>query len=463
MPPEERVSILSKAIYGSGEWNGAVVSTARSLFLNYFLVSVVGLNIANVGRILFIGRIWDAFNDPLVGIISDRFQSPWGRRRPLMLVAALPLGISFAALWWRPGNLGGTGLFVYFLAISIILDTVHTVFSVPHTALLAELTDDYNTRINYTVWRNAFFILGALIVGVTFKMMAEGFLSQMGEQFNVLRGYMLTGWIFGASLIVAPLLIVASVKENPNLPKPIEKNPFLLFQQAFGNRPFRLLSSAYFLAFSGLEILVVSFVWYLNTALQVPSPWDNAMIGVLLGSALICLPITNHLVQRWGKKRSYIILSVAWAVFMPVFAVFPGGKLWLLVPFLVWMGLLYSAGVTIPMTMLPDVLEYDELRTGTRSEGLFTAYMVFFRKLGSGAMTLLVNLVLSQANFIEGTFNSNVAQPQSVHAALRLLIGVGPTVLVLVSIYFIQKYPITRDFHEELKQRLNKRKEGEAT
>ena len=237
------------------------------------------MNIANVGRILFIGRIWDAFNDPLVGVISDRFQSSWGRRRPLMLVAALPLGISFAALWWRPDFLGGTGLFLYFLTVSIVLDTMLTLFSVPHTALLAELSDDYNVRINYTVWRNAFFILGSLIVGVCFKLMAENFLGQLGQEPNVLRGYMFTGWIFGASLVVAPLLIVAIVKENPNLRKPTEKNLLLLFKQAFSNKPFRNLATAYFLAFSGLEIVVVTFVWFLNTALKIPSPWDNAMIG----------------------------------------------------------------------------------------------------------------------------------------------------------------------------------------
>ncbi len=463
MSPEERVPLLFKAIYGSGEWSGAVTSTARSLFLNYFLVTVVGLNITNVGRILFVGRIWDAVNDPLVGVISDRFQSTWGRRRPLMLAAAFPLGISFALLWWRPGGLDGGWLFTYFLVVSIVLDTSLTLFAVPHTALLAELSDDYDTRINYTVWRNAFFILGALLVGVTFKLLAEGYFGQIGDMPNVLRGYMMTGWIFGASLVVAPILIVAVVRENPGLRKPTEKNPFRLFRQAFSNRPFRLLSVAYFLAFSGLEILVVTFVWYLNIVLGVPSPWDNAMIGVLLSSALITLPIINILVRKWGKKRSYIIVSVAWCIFMPVLAAFPSGNLPLLTLFFVWMGFLYSAGITIPWTMLPDVLEYDELQTGTRSEGLFTAYLAFFRKLGSAVVTLLVNFVLGRAGFEEGTFATNVLQPESVNLAMRLLIGVAPTILVAGSIYFVRKYPITRDYHETLKRRLRERDEDRET
>ena len=460
MSPEERIPLLFKAIYGSGEWCGAVTSTARSLFLNYFLVTIVGVNINSVGQILFVGRVWDAINDPMVGVISDRFNSPWGRRRPLMLVAALPLGLSFAALWWRPSNLDGIWLILYFLIVSIVLDTMFTLFSVPHTALLAELTDDYNTRISYTVWRNAFFILGALVIGVAFKLLAEDLLSQIGGPPSVLRGYMITGWIFGGSLIVAPLLIVGVVRENPELRRPTEKNPFRLFRQAFSNKPFRALSAAYFLAFSGLEILVVTFVWYLNIVLEVPSPWDNAMIGVLLSAALLSLPVVNSLVRRWGKKRSYILISVAWCVFMPVLAVFPGGNLPLLVGFFVWMGFLYSAGITIPWTMLPDVLEYDELKTGTRSEGLFTAYLAFFRKLGSAVVTLLVNFVLGLAGFEEGTFATQLAQPESVHLALRLLIGIAPAILVLGSIVFIYQYPITRTYHEELKRQLRAKHEG---
>ena len=113
--------------------------------------------------------------------------------------------------------------------------------------------------------------------------------------------------------------------------------------------------------------------------------------------------------------------------------------------------------------MLPDVLEYDELETGTRSEGLFTAYLAFFRKLGSAVVTLLVNFVLGRAGFAEGTFATNAMQPESVHLAMRLLIGIAPTILVLGSIYFIRKYPITRDYHENLKKRLQERNEGSQT
>ena len=131
MTVEDRLSLLDKVIYGSGEWTSAIAGTTRSLFLNYFLVSVVGLVPNMVGLILLLGRIWDAVNDPLVGVISDRLSTRWGRRRPMMLMAALPLGLLFALLWFRPPAASTAWLFVYFVIISLALDTVYTVFAVP--------------------------------------------------------------------------------------------------------------------------------------------------------------------------------------------------------------------------------------------------------------------------------------------------------------------------------------------
>lgn len=464
MDSEERMPILHRAVYGSGEWSGSFTSTTRSLFLNYFLVTVVGMLPATVGILLVIGRIWDAINDPLVGTLSDRLQTRWGRRRPLLLAASFPLGISFALLWTRPATENTLTLFIYFLVVSLVLDTMLTLFSVPHTALLAEISSDYNDRTNVTVWRNAFTLVGALIAGVLFKWMAEDWLGTMGGVPDVYRGYMLTGWIFGLSLIVGPILIFLIIKEPRGMSPPKSQPLLHVFRHVFGNRPFRLLSTAYFLAFTGLEFLVITFVWYLQIVLKMPPGVDNIMIGVLLAAALVTLPLTNLLVYRLGKLPAYIAVGIAWAASVPLIALFPPGQLGLFIGFCIWLGFIYGAGTTIPWTMLPDIMEHDELQTGTRSEGAFAAYMVFFRKLGSALAILAVNLILDRAGFLEGTFGTDIVQPATVEMALRLIVGVLPTIMVVFSLVVIRKYPITQAYHEELKAALRARKqEGEAT
>lgn len=459
MTPEERLPLLYKMIYGAGEWNSAIASTTRSLFLNYFLVSVVGLVPVTVGWILLLGRIWDAINDPLVGVISDRLDTRWGRRRPMMLLAALPLGILFALLWFRPPTDSGVVLFVYFVVISLSLDTVYTIFSVPHTALMAEITQDYNRRISIVAWRNAFFLLGALLTAAMFKRMAEDFVLAWGWADGILQGYMITGWIFGISLIIAPVLIFWRVQEPANVPIPQQLNAISAFQAVFRNRPFRILSTAFFLAFTGLEFVVVIFVWYLQLVLQAPAGMDDNMAGLLLLAALVTMPLVNWLIARWGKRKAYIIVGFTWIASIPIAALFPAGAVTAFLPYCLWLGFIYGSGITVPWSMLPDVLEYDELQTGERREGIFTAYMTFFRKLGSALAVFVVNFILARAGFIEGTAGTDIVQPQSVVIALRAIMGVLPPLMVVASLVVIRKYPITREYHEQLKAQLQEQKD----
>lgn len=455
MSTEERVPLLYKVVYGSGEWSGSITGTARSLFLLYFLVSVVGLRPVHVGWIMLIGRFWDGINDPIVGTLSDRLRTPWGRRRPLMLVSAIPLGLCFGLLWTKPNTDNDAWLIVYFVVVSIALDTVLTVFGVPHIALLAEVTDDYHARSSYTVWRNAFAVLGSLVIGVSFTWLAEDLFGQA----DILRGYRIAGWIFGVSLMIAPVLIAVVIRKTATAPvqaRPL--NPLLIFRRTFRNRPFRLLTLSYFLAFSGLEVLVITFLLYLQIVLRAPDGFDPIMLATLLGAALITMPLTRWLMQRWGKKRAYIWMGITWSATVPLIALFPAGAVNLFIPFSLWLGFIYGAGTTVPWAMLPDVMEHAELETGERNEGTFAAYMAFFRKLGSGLVSLCVGFVLDQAGFIEGTAATNVAQPPAVALALRLVIGILATLLVLLAVAAIRKYPITQTYHEALKKQLRARR-----
>ena len=451
---EERLSLLDKVIYGSGEWTSAIAGTTRSLFLNYFLVSVVGLVPNMVGLILLLGRIWDAVNDPLVGIISDRLTTRWGRRRPMMLMAALPLGVLFALLWFRPPAASTPWLFVYFVTVSLALDTVYTVFAVPHTALLAEITHDYSHRISIVAWRNAFYLLGALITAGLFKRVAEDFTIAWGWADSILQGYMVAGWLFGLSLMIAPVLIFWRLREPAHIRIPKQINPLRAFQTVFRNQPFRVLAASYFLAFTGLEFVVASFIWYLQFVLQAPAGMDDTLAGLLLLGAFVTMPLTNLLVTRFGKRNSYLLVGAAWIVSIPLAAMFPTGGFRAFVPYCIWLGFIYGAGITVPGAMLPDVMEYDELQTGERREGIFTSYLTFFRKLGSALAVLIVNFILARSGLIEGTAGTGIVQPQTVVVALRFIIGILPTLMVAGSLLVIRHYPITKTYHEAIKAKL---------
>jgi GPH family glycoside/pentoside/hexuronide:cation symporter len=122
--PPQKLSRRTKFIYGLGDWGTSASTAARNLFWPFFLVSVVGLRVELAGLVYLVGRIWDSINDPLIGIISDRLNTRWGRRRPLLLFGAIPFGVGFTFLFLVPPFESETALVLYYIAAFLFFDTL---------------------------------------------------------------------------------------------------------------------------------------------------------------------------------------------------------------------------------------------------------------------------------------------------------------------------------------------------
>src|SRR5215510_10797591 len=155
-----------KLLYGSGDWGISSVGMMRSIFLAIYLTDVVGLEprLASYGALL--GIIWDALNDPIIGMISDRLNTRWGRRRPFLLWFAIPFGLSFIILWSAPNWDNQIALLIYVTLSFMLADTLTTLVSVPFMSLTPELTPDYDERTTLTSFRSLFQLIGALTVVV---------------------------------------------------------------------------------------------------------------------------------------------------------------------------------------------------------------------------------------------------------------------------------------------------------
>ena len=152
----------TKFVYGLGDFPTVAALTARSFFWLLFLTEIVGLPIGLAGTVVAVGRIWDAVNDPIVGMISDRLQSSMGRRRPFFLIGALPLGISFFLTFYDPGLGSNTAYAIYYIVVFFIFDLSFTIVNVPYSALTAELTQDYDERSSLAGWRMSMAMLATL-------------------------------------------------------------------------------------------------------------------------------------------------------------------------------------------------------------------------------------------------------------------------------------------------------------
>jgi GPH family glycoside/pentoside/hexuronide:cation symporter len=167
-PEGEKLNWKTKLAYGAGDLGPAITANIMAFFLLVFFTNVAGIRPGLAGTILLIGKIWDAVNDPFVGVLSDRTVSRWGRRLPWLLYGAIPFGIFYFLQWIVPQFsadpvANGWGLFWYYVAIGILFNIFYTVVNLPYTALTPELTQDYNERTSLTSFRFAFSISGSIL------------------------------------------------------------------------------------------------------------------------------------------------------------------------------------------------------------------------------------------------------------------------------------------------------------
>ena len=459
-PIEDRPKRLPrrlKFVYGLGDWGTSAATTARNAFWFVFLTSVVGMGPGLAGTAVLVGRIWDAVNDPLVGTLSDRMETRWGRRRPFLLFGAIPFGLTFFFLFWVPPLQSDLALVVYYSVVFLLFDTLYTIVNVPYSALTPELTEDYDERSNLAGWRVGVSILAALVTGGLFTLLAEDvFAVWLGGGTDAIRqGYALTAAIWGVSLAV-PLLILFKVIEEPDhqpLDDPIR--PWQTFREVFGNRPFRLAATIYLLSFATTDIVLTVFIRFLVDYVQVSPGFDNLLLALVLGLAFVTMPLTVKLMRRFGKRNTYIGSMLFMAVVLVLMAtVPPGGQNRVLVA-AIFAGLGYGAAQAIPWAIVADVIEADELAYGKRREGIFYGYLVFFRKLASAFAVFLVGQVLALTGFISSTTGSVfIQQPESALIALRVLVGGVPAVMLFLAMIAAWRYPLDREHYEEIRAQL---------
>jgi len=207
----EKLSRIRKILFGSGDIGFSLTATTIGAYLAIFLTDVAGVAPAIVAVAIFIARTWDYLNDPLIGHLSDRTRSRWGRRRPFLLFGTVPFGLAFALLWWRPPFLGNIALAIYYAGAYVLFDTVASFCYVPYFALTPEMTSDYDERTSLTSYRMFFSIFASLIAFVVPLLIIGSFRPENSRKvfltalmFGAISSLPL-GTVFAAAIIALPL------------------------------------------------------------------------------------------------------------------------------------------------------------------------------------------------------------------------------------------------------------------
>jgi len=451
----------TKLSYGVGEAASEVPNSLLSFFLLFFLTNVAGLPPAWAGSVLLVSRIWDAVSDPVVGWLSDRTRSRWGRRYPWMVAAAIPMGLAFAGMWWVPPLAQSAPLFAYYCAVTLLFYAASTAVVVPHSTLGAELTQGYDERTGLLSYQAAFSI-GSSILGLGAAQAILALLERESDQ------YLLLGMAGGLVATLAAYVAVGGTWYRYHQmqwqragAQPASDAAWPLLQQfrvAFRNRPFLLVMGIYWCSWVGLQVTAAMLPYFVQNWMSLPERHFTQMALAVQGTALASMVAWNWLGQRTGKRAIY-----GWGIPITLVAqaglfLLQPGQLALMYALGILAGLGLATAYLVPWAMLPDAVDWDELHTGQRREGVFYGAFVQMKKIGTAIALFLVGQVLDWAGFVTQSGQAGAPeQPESALWAIRSLTALIPSLVLAGGLILVALYPINRERHQQIRMQLLER------
>ncbi len=442
------LSRRQKIIYGAGDIGFSLTSTILGAYFAIFLTDIVGVDPGYAAIALFIGRSWDYVNDPLIGYISDRTRSRWGRRRPFLLFGALPFAMAFTMLWYRPAWESQLALVIYYAIAYLLFDTTATFLYMPYFALTPELTDSYDERTSLTTYRMFFSILGSL-VAFTVPIMIIGKLSPE----NAPRMLMM-GAIFAAVSAAPMLLVFFGTRERSEFMQQSQPNLRDSLKAALKNRPFVFCAVIYLLTWVSVTILETSLLYYIKYVVQRENYSDIIMASIFV-TGILALPLWEWASRKFGKRLAYVYGIAFWAVVqMVLISLTASTGLGVILALCVLAGIGVSAAHVLPWSILPDAVEWDEYQTGERHEGMFYSLITLMQKIASSLAIPLMLLMLK----VTGYQSNAVQQSSSALWGIRIAIGPIPALLLITGIVFALRYPLDRERFSQVVAELEKRR-----
>lgn len=457
--------------YGFGDMSSNIILAAISFYLLYFMVSVAGLDPKLAGLVFIIAKFWDAITDYLMGVISDKTTSKFGKRRVYMLFGAIPYGLIFILLWVTPFSIETSQFvkFLYYTGAYMLFNTSWTVVYVPYNALTANMTNDYDERTSLNGIRIIFANIGLLLGAAIFALLAEGEGSIFATLFNSVKtGYMVASIIFGVIAMVIMIISASMVRERVVSNSTYDKPLLTTIKEFFSMKEFRSTMLYYLLSMVGFDIIMAVFLFFVNDSLGFGTigGGEISMIFIALplifaiGSAMFWVNKSekHDKVKVYSFAVIWISLALLLCIFIPSYN--PNNPMisYLLLGItVILVGIGMSAVQILPFASIPDVVEVDEYYHGIRREGAYYGIVSFVYKVASGVSIALIGLILGAFGYVESIDGAIIAQPQSALIAIRITIGLLPGILFFISVLFGKKANLDRKRFNQIKEEIKAR------
>lgn len=439
-----------KLLYGWGDLFGGGALNLIGFYYLIFLTDVVNINPAWAGLVILASKGWDAVSDPLMGIITDRTGTRLGRRRPYFIVNVFSVPLCMVLLWFPAPFSSELQRFLFALTGYLIFSTASTVLMVPYLSMMPILARDYGDRISLNAIKMAFSFGAGILAAVVPMQIVAAF----GEP---QKGYPAMALILGLFYALPWIFISLGLREPDSRGETsAERFGFAQFFAPLRLRSFRYLSGIYLGAFLVLDIMSGLIAYYMTHVLGRPGDL-RIVLGVLIVCQLLSMPAVSILAKRIGKNRMAILAALVWIGSVAFMALSPADwPAWVIYLQAAITGFGVCGSLVMPWALYPDAADVGELAFSRDCAGSFSGLMTFFRKLASAVALFIIGLVLQYSGYLRPeAAGLPVVQPASALAAIRLLLCLGPVVLLGMVILLAAKNPLTKESYDVVRRRLD--------
>ncbi len=410
--------------YGLGSFGPAIFILTPQVLLLFFMTETLGIPAGMAGGGLLIPKIWELVSDPLIGRWSDRLNSRWGRRRPLMAIGSLAFLIAFALMFAPPSFADWRYSLAWVIAFYTLTSTAYSLFTVPYATLLAEATEDPHARTRVAAWRSGFLAIGFVLAGSLAPWLVGA--NGGGEQ-----GYAQMGFLVGLIAFAGMAGAVAGTGGIPVHPPLAQPSKNML--APFRNKAFTWLWLGFMVQMISVSISTALLPFYDKYWL---GNKEGTIPSIFAGMALLTVATTwwwTLLSRRIGKHRSFVLATVLYAAATASLWLIMCGSvgLWIAI---VLFGVANAGQQLFCFAIVPDIIAQQRRDTGIAEEGAFTGLWIWGEKIGLAIGTGFSGLVLQLSGFQQGAGAELLEQTENALNCILLMVALVPALVCLLSI-----------------------------
>ena len=458
----QKISKKEKGFFAAADFYGGGGQALVGVLYYVFLLQVLKLEPLFAGAIVFICEMWDAFTDPIMGVIGDNFRSKFGRRKPFMVLGGLLLIVAFALLFFPISGIENQwGIFAIALIINIFYNTVSTIILVSYNSLSAEISADPKERDKANILRLVV-STAATAVCTLVPTLVKGMLKD--GKITVWIFYLIVGVLFGLLFATPVILCGIFCKERTEIPTEKSKLNYRDFFEPLKVKPFRQLLMMYLCQAICMDIFSTGIILFTeNVVVPEGKGSSTVFLGLFIAVQLMAFPLINKLVKNTDTNKIYgfgLPLSI---LAMTVFAIC-GQYLFVGYGCILFVAIGFAGAQLTSWIMYPHTVDAGELILKKRNSGSYSAIMTFARKFSTSIAAILFSIVLEFTGYVEQSEQEALVNPitQSDSAKLGIKLVMSITCIVFMTLgYFIsRKYSLSKEVENKVDKFVNLQREG---